>query len=139
MRELFAVNGTVSCEMMVSRITLTGSSGLHEVLGRPGVLDDVRSSVNDAYSEFFCDALIDRTRAPLDEEALRAEGMFPAVFLRTADAMVADVTGQIDYIQEEFLARNIPLTAALSEEKARCLAAEAADLVLDLLVQGGDA
>ena len=53
--------------------------------------------------------------------------------------MAADVTGQIDYIQEEFLARNIPLTAALSEKKARCLAAEAADLVLDLLVQGGDA
>ena len=63
----------------------------------------------------------------------------PLLTMPIADAMAADVTGQIDYIQEEFLARNIPLTAALSEKKARCLAAEAADLVLDLLVQGGDA
>lgn len=138
MRELFAVNGTVSCEMMVSRITLVGSSSLHEVLSRPGVLDDVRASINDAYTEFFCDALIDATRAPLDEKALRAEGMFPAVFLRTADAMAADPQGQIDYLQGEFLARNVPLTAALSEKKARRLSEEAAALVLDLLVQGGN-
>ncbi len=137
MRELFAVNGTVSCEMMVSRITLTGTTALHEVLERPGVLEEVRSSLNDAYSEFFCDALIDRTRTPLDEAALRAEGMFPAVFLRTADALKADTEAQIGYVQEEFLARNIPLTAALSDKKARRLTEEAAALVLDLLV-GGD-
>ena len=137
MRELFAVNGTVSCEMMVSRITLTGTTALHEVLERPGVLEEVRSSLNDAYSEFFCDALIDRTRTPLDEAALRAEGMFPAVFLRTADALKADTEAQIGYVQEEFLARNIPLTAAMSDKQARRLTEEAAALVLDLLV-GGD-
>ena len=138
MREQFAANGAASCEMMVSRIILTGSSDLHEVLGRPGVLDEVRASINDAYTEFFCDALVDATRAPLDEEALRAEGMFPALFLRTADAMTADPQGQIDYLQGEFLSRNIPLTAALSEKKARRLSEEASALVLDLLVQGGD-
>lgn len=138
LRELFAVNGEASCEMMVSRITLTGASPLHEVLARPGVLEDVRASLNDSYSEFFCDALIDATHGPIDEEALRAEGLFPAVFLRTADAMAADVPAQIDYLQEEFLARNIPLTAGLSEKKARRMAAEATDLVLDLLIQGGD-
>ena len=138
MREQFAANGAASCEMMVSRIVLTGSSDLHEVLGRPGVLDEVRASINDAYTEFFCDALVDATRTPLDEEALRAEGMFPALFLRTADAMTADPQGQIDYLQGEFLSRNIPLTAALSEKKARRLSEEAAALVLDLLVQGGD-
>lgn len=138
MRELFAVNGTVSCEMMVSRITLTGMTPLHEVLERPGVLEDVRASLNDAYSEFFCDGLTDATRAPVDETALRAEGLFPAVFLRTADALGADVDAQIDYLQEEFLARNIPLTAGLSAKKARRLTDEATRLVLDLLLQGGD-
>lgn len=138
MREQFAANGAASCEMMVSRIILTGFSDLHEVLGRPGVLDEVRASINDAYTEFFCDALVDATRAPLNEEALRAEGMFPALFLRTADAMTADPQGQIDYLQGEFLSRNIPLTAALSEKKARRLSEEASALVLDLLVQGGD-
>lgn len=138
MRELFAVNGDASCEMMVSRIILTGATSLHEVLGRPGVLEEVRASLNDAYSEFYCDSLIDETTAPIDEEALRAEGLFPAVFLRTVDRLSEDVEGQIDYLQEEYLARNVPLTAALSEKKARQLTDEAARLVLDLLLQGGD-
>lgn len=138
MRELFAVNGDASCEMMVSRITFVGATPLHEVLARPGVLEEVRASLNDSYSEFFCDGLIDATTAPVDEAALRAEGLFPAVFLRTADSFADDLSGQIDYLQEEYLARNVPLTAALSEKKARHLAEEATRLVLDLLLQGGD-
>ena len=69
---------------------------------------------------------------------MRAEGLFPAVFLRTVDRLSEDVEGQIDYLQEEYLARNVPLTAALSEKKARQLTDEAARLVLDLLLQGGD-
>ena len=101
-------------------------------------LEEVRASLNDAYSEFYCDSLIDETTAPIDEEALRAEGLFPAVFLRTVDRLSEDVEGQIDYLQEEYLARNVPLTAALSEKKARQLTNEAARLVLDLLLQGGD-
>ena len=60
--------------MMVSRIVLTGATSLHEVLGRPGVLEEVRASLNDAYSEFYCDSLIDETTTPIDEGALRAEG-----------------------------------------------------------------
>ncbi|THG36559.1 metallophosphoesterase family protein [Adlercreutzia caecimuris] len=138
MRELFAVNGTVSCEMMVTHITLVGETPLSEVLSRPGVLEDVRASLNDSYSEFYCDELIDRTQSPRDEEALRAEGMFPAVFLRTAETFASDVAGQIDFLQEEFLARGIPLTASLSEKKARRLTGEASSLVLELLAQGGD-
>ena len=98
----------------------------------------MRASLNDAYSEFYCDSLIDETTAPIDEGALRAEGLFPAVFLRTVDRLSEDVEGQIDYLQEEYLARNVPLTAALSEKKARQLTNEAARLVLDLLLQGGD-
>lgn len=138
MRELFAVNGDASCEMMVSRITFVGATPLHEVLARPGVLEEVRASLNDSYSEFFCDGLIDATTAPVDEAALRAEGLFPAVFLSTADSFADDLSGQIDYLQEEYLARNVPLTAALSEKKARHLTEEATRLVLDLLLQGGD-
>ncbi|MEC4293772.1 metallophosphoesterase family protein [Adlercreutzia shanghongiae] len=138
MRELFAVNGDASCEMMVSRITFVGATPLHEVLARPGVLEEVRESLNDSYSEFFCDGLFDATTAPIDEAALRAEGLFPAVFLRTADSFADDLPGQIDYLQEEYLARNVPLTSALSEKKARQLTEEATHLVLDLLLQGGD-
>lgn len=137
MRELFAVNGTVSCEMMVTHITLEGTTPLSEVLARPGVLEEVRASLNDAYSEFFCDMLIDHTRAARDVEALSAERMFPSVFLRSSEAFSADPGAQIDYLQEEFLSQGIPLTASLSEKKARRLTCEAADMVMDLLMQGG--
>lgn len=139
MRELFAVNGTVSCEMMVTHITLTGSTPLSEVLSRPGVLEDVRASLNDSYSEFFCDALVDRTCMPRDDKALRGEGMFPSVFLRAAETFSTDTSAQIDHLQEEFLSRAIPLTASLSEKKARQLTAEAIDMVMDALVQEGGA
>lgn len=138
MREQFAVNGTVSCEFMVSRITLTGATPLHEVLARPGVLEEVRESLNESYAEFYCDALVDRTTAPLDEEALRSEGLFPAVFLRASDALRAEPARAVDYLQEEFLARNVPMLSSLSETRVQRLADEATSLVLDLLVQGED-
>lgn len=134
MRELFAVNGRSSCEEMVTRITLTGASGLHEVLGRPGVLEDVRASINGSYPEFFCDALIDETTHPRDMEALRTEGLFPAVFLRAAEAVRADVDGERAYLQDEFLRRGIALPSAPSGQLDK-LAAEARELVLDLLAQ----
>lgn len=134
MRELFVVNGRSSCEEMVTRITLTGASGLHEVLARPGVLEDVRTSINDSYPEFFCDALIDETTRPRDLAALRAEGLFPAVFLHAADALRADVDEQRSYLQDEFLRRGIALPSAPSGQLDK-LAAEAQELVLDLLTQ----
>lgn len=138
MREQFAVNGTVSCEYMVSRITLTGATPLHDVLARPGVLEEVRETVNDSYAEFYCDALVDRTTAPLDREALRTEGLFPSVFLRASDAMKAEPARAMDYLQEEFLSRNVPMLSSLSEDQAQRLAEEATSLVLDLLVEGED-
>lgn len=138
MREQFAVNGDDACEMMVTRISLVGATPLHEVLNRPGVLEEVRGTLNEAYSEFYCDSLIDRTRRPLDEEALRAEGLFPAVFLRATDVARSDPARQIDYVQEEFLARNLPMLSSLSEKKMARLTDETASLVLDLLVQGDD-
>ena len=139
MRDQFAANGDDACEMMVSRITLVGATPLHEVLSRPGVLEEVRTTLNESYSEFYCDALIDRTRLPLDEEALRHEGMFPAVFLRVADGAQSDPARQIDYVQEEFLERNLPMLSSLSEKRVKRLTEEAAALVMDLLVQGDDA
>ena len=37
-RELFRANGKAHCEEMISRIALTGTTALHEVLSRPDVL-----------------------------------------------------------------------------------------------------
>lgn len=139
MRELFAVNGDAACEEMVTRLTLTGATALHEVLQRPGVLEDVRRTLNESYTEFFCDALIDETCPLIDEEALRAENLFPSVFLRAADAVQADRDDEIAYLQEEFLARNVSLSTPFSPKQVDKLAAEAEALVLDLLLQGDDA
>lgn len=133
LREQFTVNGDDYCEAMITRVVLQGTTPLHEVLQRPGVLEEVRSALNDAYSDFFCDAVIDETQSPVDERALRAEGLFGSVFLHAARSIAEDPAAEIDYLQEEFLARNIPLTAALSQERLHELSQQATRLVLDLL------
>lgn len=135
-RELFRVNGLALCEEMCTRITLVGATALHGVLGRPGVMEDLRKQINDAYPEFFCDALIDKTRAPYDTFAMRREGMFPAVFLGVADAMREDVPDDVAFLQKELLARGIALPSSLVQG-APDIAREAEELVLDLLCGGG--
>lgn len=132
MRELFRENGEAHCEEMVSRITLVGVTPLHDVLARPDVLEELRKRTNDAYSAFFCDAMIDETRAPRDEAALRKEGLFPSVFLQVADKQQADAPGEVAFLQDEYLARSLSLPADCVKD-APSLAASAQDLVLDLL------
>lgn len=137
MRELFRVNGKAHCEDMCVRITLTGTTPLHMVFARPGVVEDLRKHINDSYPAFFCDALIDATRRPRDREALRREGLFPAVFLETSDALRANPDGEISYLQEEFLKKNIQLPSAYAR-RVDDLAEEAENLVLDLLGRGDE-
>lgn len=137
MRELFRVNGKAHCEEMCVRITLTGTTPLHAVFARPGVLEDLRKHINDGYPSFYCDALVDATLRPYDKEALRREGLFPAVFLQVADALRADREDEIAYIQEEFLLKNIQLPSAYTRRIDE-LAADAEDLVLDLLNRGDE-
>ncbi len=136
-RDLFTANSTMLCEEMVSRIRLTGATPLHEILSRPGVLEDLRKSINDSFSDFYCDALIDETVAPRDKEALKAEGLFPALFLETAERLQDDRAQALSYLQEEFLQRNLTLPSNLASRVDR-LAEEAEDLVLDLLGQEMD-
>ena len=73
-RELFRANGKAHCEEMISRIALTGTTALHEVLSRSDVLEDLRKHVNDSYASFFCDTMVDETQEPRDKQALREEG-----------------------------------------------------------------
>mgnify|MGYP006939838207 CR=1 FL=1 len=131
------VNGRARCEEMCTRITLTGMTPLHAVLARPGVLEDLRANINDSYMAFFCDALVDQTTCPRDVEALRREGLFPAVFLQASEAVRSDRDEAIAYVQEEFLKKNIQLPSAYAKRIDR-LAEEAESLVLDLLSRGED-
>lgn len=132
MRALFRANGKARCEKMCVRITLTGATPLHDLLARPGVVEDLRQHINDSYPEFFCDALIDNTRRVLDKGALRQEGLFPSVFLNTARAHRSNVADEVAYLQEEFLNKGMPLPASCVKS-VDSLAAKAEDLVLDLL------
>ena len=136
-RELFRVNGKAHCGEMCTRIVLCGTTPLHEVLKRPGLIDDLRNQINDSHPEFFCDALIDKTRRPFDREAARREGMFPAVFLGVAESMREDEAGEAAFLQDEFLKSNVALPSALVQS-IPTLAEEAQDLVIDLLCGGDD-
>ena len=136
-RELFRVNGKAHCGEMCTRIVLCGTTPLHEVLKRPGLIDDLRNQINDSHPEFFCDALIDKTRRPFDCEAARREGMFPAVFLGVAESMREDEAGEAAFLQDEFLKSNVALPSALVQS-IPTLAEEAQDLVIDLLCGGDD-
>jgi len=133
MRAQFVANGRAQCEQMVTRITLSGASELHEVLVRPGVLEDLRAKVNESYAEFFCDTLIDATSRPVDKEALRAEGLFGSMVLSAADDMRRKPQELHDYLQEEFVARKL-IMPRVSTKGLESLVTEAEDMVLDLLL-----
>lgn len=135
-RAQFAASGRVRCEDMVFRVALTGATPLHDMLARPDVIEDVRATVNDAYAPFFIDVLANETTRPVDRDALREEGLFPAVLLQTAAALRDDRDAQVSYLQEEFLERGLSLSPVPLSEIDK-LSAEAEELVLDLILQGG--
>lgn len=135
MRELFRENSKAHCEEMIVRVTLEGATALHTVLGRDDVIADMRKQLNESYSAFFCDALIDATVEPRDKRALMQEGLFPAVFLQVSAAQRAKPDDEITYLQNEFLAKNIQLPRACTHAVNE-IACEAENLVLDLLSQG---
>ena len=136
--QLFLLNGEAACDEMIERITLVGASPLHAVLQQPGVLEDVRMRVNEAYDRFYCDAVIDRTTAVIDRERVLAEGLFPAVFLQMCERNAANRPGEAAYLQQEFLNRGIGITN-VSDKALHKMERRAEALVMDLLVDGGEA
>ena len=134
-RELFRANSKAHCEEMISRIALTGTTALHEVLSRPDVIEDLRKHVNDSYASFFCDTMVDETQEPRDKQALREEGLFPAVFLRVAETQRSLPEEQIAFLQQEFLDRGLQMPSSCAGKVGK-LSEQAEDLVLDMLSQG---
>ena len=97
----------------------------------------MRKHVNDSYSSFFCDTLVDATVEPRDEQALRSEGLFPAVLMRVADDQIENKEDAVAFLQAEFIDRNLQMPAACAG-KVDKLTKEAENLVLDLLSWGED-
>ena len=85
----------------------------------------------------FCDALTNLTVPPRDKEALRREGLFPAVFLQVADAQRRNPDEAIAFLQDEFIKKNIQLPSAYTRN-IDAFAEAAENLVLDLLAQGDE-
>ena len=122
-RELFRANGKAHCEEMISRIALTGTTALHEVLSRSDVLEDLRKHVNDSYASFFCDTMVDETQEPRDKQALREEGLFPAVFLRVAETQRSLPEEQIAFLQQEFLDRGLQMPSSCAGKVGQAVGA----------------
>ena len=135
-RVMFDTNTQVECEEMIARITFVGQTPLHDMLARPGLLEEMRSELNDRYPSFFCDAMIDRTQPPLDKEALERAGLFPAALIKSAHAEEGRREEQLSYLQDEFSQRGISLPLGM-EGRLDDLTAQAETLVLSLL-DGGD-
>ena len=132
MRTLFEANGHAHCEEMVARLILSGKTPLHRLLVQPGVLDDLRNQLNEAYPVFFVDTLVDRTQPDVSRASLKEEGLFEATLLRRSKALGKDDEAAIAYLQDEFLARGLQLPNRTVRHLRR-LEKEAEQLVLDLL------
>ena len=134
LRNMFYENGKAQCEEMCVRVTLTGETPLHETLKQPGLLEDVRESVNASYSVFFCDALIDATTAPINKKALANEGLFPALLMGIAQASKKSPDDMFEYLQSEFIARGIEPPDDMRKRMKKYTSA-AENMVLDLLME----
>ncbi len=127
----FAANADSGCQRMVFRIILEGRSALHSAL-TPQVLGDLRTAINDSYPFFFIDAITNETAALIDKDALRREGLFPAVFLDAVSSFAQDKRRCVLAVESEYTTRSLPLPKGLeSGMDAACKEAET--LVLDLL------
>ena len=134
-RQLFIKNGEAHCEEMVSRVTLVGKTPLHNALSRPGAMEDLRAHLNNSCPQFFCDTLINETREVRDKQKLAAEGLFPSVLLQISNHQNANVEATKDFLEQEFMQRNIALPKNIVES-IDSLQEEAEELALDLLQQG---
>lgn len=131
----FAANADACCQRMIFRVTLTGATSLHARLDAY-VLEEVRQAINDSYPFFFIDAIQGRTSALLDEAALRAEGLFPSVFLSELDRYRNGIPSTVQGVEDEFCSRDLPLPKTLSRVMPS-LCDEAQTLVMDLLGSEG--
>lgn len=129
----FALNAQAHCQRMIFRFTLTGRTSLH---GRftDKVLEEVRNALNDRYPFFFMDALIDKTQPPFDIPALRAEGLFPSVYLQLLDEYRSDPQSVMSELEQNFYQCDIVLPASV-ERFLPELCTDAESMVLDLLGQ----
>ena len=130
--ELFRKNGQAHCDEMVTRIALTGATDLHRFLIKPEVIEDLRKQINDAYPSFYCDALEDRTVPVSQSAGQRTAHPFGAIIAEMADEQREREETMVNYVQNEFVKRGIPVPDSLSR-RVGAFNDAAETLVFDLL------
>ncbi|MGI6045378.1 MAG: metallophosphoesterase family protein [Eggerthellaceae bacterium] len=118
---------------IVARVTLTGVNELHQTLTSTA-LDDLRNDINDSSSTAYLDALEKKTKAPIDLDAVRKEGMFPATFLTISDKMKENPQECLAYIQDLFAENNLRFDETYTEDFSDLLG-DAQELILDKLLR----
>lgn len=140
MRALFALNGNAYCEEMCTRITLTGESSLARHLRDPHIVEDLRCSLNDEYSSFYCDAIINKTHLPsLEllsnmEKGVGGEGGFLSLLSKHSERRLACTNDIFDKLQEDFVRLRLR-TGNVNTTRLAQFEKESLSVVQDLLIQ----
>jgi DNA repair exonuclease SbcCD nuclease subunit len=114
----------------IVRIDLTGRSGLHGVLMRGTVLEELVRDLRDEQLSsnpwIWVDRVLDRTSATLDIDALRSESSFEGDLVRFADelceneeALSATIAGLLQPIESSLGVADLGLTSRELLERAR--------------------
>lgn len=136
-REMFRENSKIHCEEMCVRITLRGESELHRALQKQGVLEDMRHDINEQCPLFFCDALLDKTKAPIDKDALTNEALFPSVFLHASQLAKTEKAELVEFLEDEFFEKKLKMPRSC-ERNLEQLIDDAENLVLEMLMGDGE-
>ncbi|MBQ3301052.1 MAG: metallophosphoesterase [Eggerthellaceae bacterium] len=129
---MFRENGLAGCEEMVVRITLEGTTELHGLLVSPDVVEDMRRRINANYPVFYCDALVNHTKAPERNDNARPNAAFLDCVTGIVEEQAAKSGEVVSYVQAEFVKRGLDAPATLAK-RIDALREEAQQLIEDLL------
>ncbi len=127
----FALNSNSYAKEMIFRVKLVGRTELHKRLTSQ-LVEDLRESVNEGFPFFYVDVITNETQLPIDEDKLRQEGLFSAVYLEALDDLKADSKQLATELEKEYeeLGLGTPLVSKQKLEKA---ISQSKAIVLDLL------
>lgn len=127
----FALNSNSYAKEMIFRVKLVGRTDLHRRL-TDQVVEDLRHSVNEGFPFFYVDEISNETQLPIDEQKLRQEGLFSALFLETLDDMAADPAATVAALESEYESLGLG-TPRFARPKLDKMLKQSKTIVLDLL------
>ncbi len=127
----FALNSNSHAKEMIFRVKLVGRTELHKRL-TDQLIEDLRHSVNEGFPFFYVDEISNETQLLIDEQKLRQEGLFSALFLETLDDMAADPAATVAALENEYESLGLG-TPRFARPKLDKMLKQSKTIVLDLL------